>query len=193
MTARTGRARLGVVAAVLAALIALVGCSGPTSSAPGGGYVENKPGLTRVDPAQRSAAPIASGNDLDGKPLSTEDFRGKVVVLNVWGSWCNSCRKEATDLVDAANQTKDVAQFIGLDTRDLDPGPAKAFVRAFNITYPSIYDPSGSELLKFTDIPPQAIPSTLIIDREGRMAGRVIGPISPNSLVQLINDIADGK
>lgn len=185
--------RLAVAATLVAVLALLTGCGSPTSSAPGGGYVEAKPGVTQIDPSQRHAAPIASGTGLDGSPLSTESFRGKVVVLNVWGSWCNPCRKEAPDLVAVAAATRDVAQFVGLNTRDLDPGPAHAFVRTFQLNYPSIYDPSGSELLKFTDIPPGAIPSTLLLDRQGRVAARVIGPISQGSLTQLINDVAAGK
>lgn len=198
--ARTGGARLGVprrgrwiATLLLAALTVVAGCSSPTSSSPGGGFVESKPGLTRVEPSQRRVAPVSTGTDLDGNPLSTERFRGKVVVLNVWGSWCNPCRAEAPHLVEVAERTRDVAQFVGLNTRDLDPAPARAFVRTFKINYPSIYDPSGAELLKYTDIPPAAIPSTLILDREGRVAARVIGQISQNSLVQLIDDIAAGK
>ena len=83
--------------------------------------------------------------------MSTADYPGKVVVVNVWGSWRGPCRKEAPDLAAASQDSADVAQFIGLNIRDYDPAPARAFVRAFNVPYPSIYDPRGAELVKFTD------------------------------------------
>jgi len=187
---RVNRSFLGVLLAVLVVLLA--SCSA-TGSAPGSGLVQTDPGVTRIPPEERHPAPVAEGEDLQGRPLSTADFEGKVVVINVWGSWCAPCRKEAPALVEAQQQTKDVAQFVGINTRDLDRAPALAFDRAFEINYPSIFDPSGSELLKFTDLPPGMIPSTLVIDEQGRVAARVIGPITTNSLVQMINDIAERK
>ena len=90
----------------------------------------------------------------------------------------------------AAGRTKDVAVFYGINTRDLDPGPAQAFSRAFDVTYPSFYDPDGAMLLKFSELPPKAIPSTLVIDRKGRSAARFLGEVSTATLVQAINDVA---
>ena len=90
----------------------------------------------------------------------------------------------------AAGRTKDVAVFYGINIRDLDPGPAQAFSRAFDITYPSFYDPDGAMLLKFSELPPKAIPSTLVIDRKGRSAARFLGEVSTATLVQAINDVA---
>lgn len=191
MRGGVGRGVLGVLLAM--AVLLLASCDGATGSAPGSGLVQTDPGLTRVPVDQRHEAPIAEGEALDGTPLTTADFDGKVVVINVWGSWCAPCRKEAPDLVAAQQQTADVAQFVGINTKDLDPAPARAFDRTFKINYPSIFDPSGGQLLKFTDLPPGAIPSTLVIDAEGRVAARVIGPITTTSLVQLINDVAEGK
>ena len=119
---------------------------------------------------------------------------GKVVVINVWGSWCPPCRKEAPDLQAASVETKDIAQFVGITSKDYDPAPAEAFVRSFKISYPSIYDPSGKVLLAFSgDLPPSAIPSTLIIDRQGRLAVRVLSEVSKITLVDMINDVADGR
>ena len=186
-----GRATLGLLLAV--AVVLLAGCDGATGSAPGSGLVQTEPGLTRVPVDERHEAPVAEGEDLEGEPLSTADFDDKVVVINVWGSWCAPCRKEAPALVEAQQETEAVAQFVGINTKDLDPAPARAFDRTFKINYPSIFDPSGAQLLKFTDLPPGAIPSTLVIDREGRVAARVIGPITKTSLVQLVNDVAEGK
>jgi len=135
-----------------------------------------------------------SGRTLDGEKVSLADFRGKVVVVNVWGSWCSPCRKEAPDLQAASVETKKVAQFVGITSKDYDPAPAEAFVRSFKLTYPSIYDPTGKVLLAFAgQLPPSAIPSTMIIDRQGRLAVRVLSGVSKITLVDMINDVANGR
>jgi thiol-disulfide isomerase/thioredoxin len=179
---------------VVVVVLALAGCSsagedqadrkGQTGFVSGGGT------LTIFKPAEREAAPKVSGKTLDGKQWSLADQAGKVVVLNVWGSWCAPCRKEAPDLVEASKQLGASAVFAGLDTRDLDPAPARKFVREFNIGYPSIYDPSGKQLLGFRgQISPQSIPSTLVIDAEGKVAARVLGAVSARTLVDVVHEI----
>lgn len=181
------------IAAVLAVMVLVLSAACSSTDSTPDGLVEGERGLTRIPVAERHEAPIAMGDDLDGSPLSTEDFPGKVIVLNVWGSWCNPCRKEAPDLIEAQDRTAEVAQFIGINTRDLDPAPARAFARSFGLNYRSIFDPSGAELLKYGDLPPGAIPSTLIIDAEGRVAARIIGIATVSTLVGLIEDVAAGK
>jgi thiol-disulfide isomerase/thioredoxin len=187
-------------AAVLAAMLILAACVSTgadeqTRSAGQVGYPDVARNLTRVPPDQRKELPAISGPALGStQTISTQDFRGKVVVINVWGSWCPPCRKEAPDLQAASVETKDVAQFVGITSKDYDPAPAEAFVRSFKITYPSIYDPTGKVLLAFAgDLPPSAIPSTLIIDRQGRLAVRVLSEVSKITLVDMINDVADGR
>jgi thiol-disulfide isomerase/thioredoxin len=198
-SARIARAPLRI-GAVLAAMLMLAACTSTgadeqTRSAGQVGYPQVQGNLTRVPPGQRKELPAVSGPALDDrKPISTQDYRGKVVVINVWGSWCPPCRKEAPDLQAASVETKDIAQFVGITSKDYDPAPAEAFVRSFKITYPSIYDPSGKVLLAFSgDLPPSAIPSTLIIDRQGRLAVRVLSEVSKITLVDMINDVADGR
>jgi thiol-disulfide isomerase/thioredoxin len=188
------------MAAVSTAILLLAACAGTgadeqTRSAGQLGYPDVPRNLTRVPPDQRKELPTVSGPALgSGRTISTQDYRGKVVVINVWGSWCPPCRKEAPDLQGASVETKDVAQFVGITSKDYDPAPAEAFVRSFQITYPSIYDPSGKVLLAFAgELPPSAIPSTLIIDREGRLAVRVLSEVSKITLVDMINDVADGR
>jgi len=159
------------------------------------GYVSGDGGVTILSPDQRPDAPIVSGPRLGATDttLETRPEAGKVLVLNVWGSWCAPCREEAPELVAAAARTADRATFIGLNTRDLDPIPAEAFERTFGITYPSIYDPSGKLLLEFSDqLPPSGIPSTLVVDPEGRVAARIIGKTTESTLVGVIDDIAAG-
>jgi thiol-disulfide isomerase/thioredoxin len=182
------------VAAVLLGVLA--GCSTTgadegTRSAGQEGYVGVQGNLTRIAPADREVLPTVSGTTLDDQPISTADYRGTVVVVNVWGSWCAPCRAEAPALQEASEKTKGQAQFLGITTRDNDPAQARAFVRAFGIGYPSIYDPDGAALLVFAGtLPPSAIPSTLIIDKQGRLAARVLGEISALTLVTMIEEVA---
>ena len=188
------------IAAGLAAMLMLTACASTgadeqTRSAGQVGYPNVPRNLTRVAPEQRKELPAVSGPALGSNTtISTQDFRGKVVVINVWGSWCPPCRKEAPDLQAASVETKDVAQFVGITSKDYDPAPAQAFVRSFKISYPSIYDPTGKVLLAFAgELPPSAIPSTMIIDRQGRLAVRVLSEVSKITLVDMINDVADGR
>lgn len=183
--------RLAAGGALIVALTA-TGCAAGT----GGdqtGFVAGSTGLTRVAPDQRHAAPVASGPGLDGGEVTTS-HPGKVVVVNVWGSWCAPCRKEAPDLEQAHRQTAEKAEFVGINTRDPDVSPAQAFQRAFGVTYRSIHDPQATQLVKFSgDLPPSGIPSTLVIDPQGRVAARIIGPVDTTTLVGLVNDTAEGR
>lgn len=196
------RAAGSVVHAVvlLVALLLVSGCSSTgadeqTRTGSDTGLVGGAKSLTQVRPADRKTAPEAKGLELGkDRQISTFDFPDKVVVMNVWGSWCNPCRAEMPDLEAASVETKGTAQFIGLNTRDPAQDPPLAFVRATKITYPSIYDPTGAVLLNFADdLPPTLVPSTLIIDEEGRIAVRIVGPISKITLVDLIEEVAAGK
>lgn len=176
----------------LAALVCLLSaCSGDTGGDGQDGSIGFQGGdgsVLVLPPDERKPAPELAGTTLDGDPLSTADFAGQVVVLNVWGSWCAPCRAEAPSLVAAADALPDV-QFIGINTRDLDPAPAKAFVRAFDVEYPNLYDPDGALLLGFGQVPPKAIPSTLVIDESGRVAARMLGEITRATLVGVVEDV----
>jgi thiol-disulfide isomerase/thioredoxin len=188
------------IAAALAATLILASCARTgadeqTRSAGQVGYPTVPRNLTRIPPDQRRELPIVSGPALGrNQTISSQDYRGRVVVINVWGSWCPPCRKEAPDLQAASVETREIAQFVGITSKDYDPAPAEAFVRNFKITYPSIYDPTGKVLLTFAgELPPSAIPSTMIIDREGRLAVRVLSEVSKITLVDMINDVANGQ
>jgi thiol-disulfide isomerase/thioredoxin len=160
--------RLTLVVAVLAALAALAGCSSgassSTSKASGGGQREF------FDAGQRRPAPNLTGELLDGGSFDLGQHRGDVVVINFWASWCGPCRAEASELVAVADSTKaQQVSFVGIDIRD-DRDKAKAFVEGHAITYPSLFDPAGRSALDFAKVPPTATPSTLIVDRKGRIA-----------------------
>lgn len=193
------RRRLAVLVVLVAVLVS--GCSEgqverkPASGPNGGGFISGNSALTQIPADQRQPAPVVEGPALSGKgTVSTADYRGKVIVLNVWGSWCGPCRLEAPDLNAAAKQTEKVAQFVGINIRDTQPETARAFVRAFKVPYPHVYDPNGDQLLKFAGtLPPNGIPTTLVIDRQGRIAARVVGLVNKTTLVGLITDTAEGR
>lgn len=189
-----------VLCLLVLCLLALAGCTSTgadeqTRSAGQTGYVGVERNVTSIPVAARQAVPTIAGPEVGGAAtLSSAAYTGKVVVLNVWGSWCGPCRSEAPDLQGASEETKNLAQFVGVNTKDLDPAPAVAFARVNKITYPSIYDPSGQLLLNFAGIlPPSAIPSTMVIDAKGRLAVRILGPISKITLVDIVEDVAAGR
>jgi peroxiredoxin len=142
---------------------------------------------TKIYPSsQRPAAPTVTGTMLDGAKYTLASDRGHVVVLNFWGSWCSPCRKEAADLqsVHAATAAQGVA-FVGINIRD-ETDPANAYDNAHGITYPSIFDPSGRVALQFAQVPPSAIPSTLVIDATGHIAAIHLGSITAKQLTDMI-------
>ncbi len=182
------RRALTVVAGVLACLV-LAGCS-ESEGATGSGYVAGDGSIVVLDEAERQPAPDIQGTTLDGGQFALADQLGKVVVLNVWASWCAPCRSEAPDLEAVWRETQNEGvQFVGLDTRDSDAA-AQAFVENFSITYPNVIDRDGRLQLQFGDsLPPQAIPSTVVVDRQGRVAARVLGVVSAASLRAILEPL----
>lgn len=184
-----------MAAVLLAALVAvpvLAGCSDDGVDGSGEkGYVAGKGVITLLPPGERKEPGKVEGETLDGTQVSLADYEGRTLVLNVWGSWCAPCRKEAPELVAAAKQLadQDVA-FLGINSRDLDKSAAKAFQRRFEVPYPSIYDQQGESLLAFRGtLSPNAIPSTVVIDEQGRVAASVIGEVSKSTLLGLVEDV----
>ncbi|MFT3970974.1 MAG: TlpA disulfide reductase family protein [Micropruina sp.] len=184
--------RLALVCVTTVALL-LAACTG-SGTATEGGFVSGDGTITRVPPDQRTPAPAIDGATLDGKPWSSSSVTDRVLVYNVWGSWCPPCVKEAPALVRAAQRTEKIAQFVGLNTRDASPAQAEAFVREFHVPYPNLFDPGGELVLKFTgQLPLNAIPSTVVVDHQGRIAARVMGEATEATLVGLIEDVAAGR
>ena len=157
----------------LVAVLVLAGCStGKDAVVQGSSFSFVSPGgkvdIT-YDTAQRQTAPVLAGEDLmnEGKQLSLADYAGKVVVLNLWGQWCGPCRTEAPEMESLAKQG---VQVVGIDVRDPAREVAQDFVRDRQLTYPSIYDPDGRVLLKLSGYPRNIIPSTIVLDKQHRVA-----------------------
>ena len=183
-----------VLAAVIGVLVLVAGCGGAGNRGSTGGYVSANGAITKVDPADREPAPILEGKDLDGKPFTSETYAGKTLVVNVWGSWCPPCRKEAPALKLVSDEYADKGvQFIGILVRD-DVASARAFNRKHDITYPSIDDYSNRNGLGFaSSLPAQAIPTTWIIDSRGRVAVRIVSEnLTASTLSGLIDDVQAG-
>ena len=144
------------------------------SRAPGSYLIVGGDGSIIVEePAQRAPAPDVRATTLDGDTFDLADHRGETVVMNVWASWCAPCRAEAGELQEVWEEEQgNGVQFVGLNTRDSTVA-AQGFVESMGLTFPSIFDPDGRVQLQFSDsLPPQAIPSTLVIDGNGLVAAR---------------------
>ena len=172
-------------------LTACGSAGGASSVGSDSGFVGGDGSIVVVDPAQRVAAPDVSGPTLDGGTFDLAEHRGKAVVLNVWASWCAPCRAEAPELEDVwQDKQSQQVQFVGINTRDSTIA-AQRFVETMGLTFPSIEDPDGRVQLLFADsLPPQAIPSTVVIDGEGRVAARILGKASAATLRGVINEVA---
>jgi thiol-disulfide isomerase/thioredoxin len=147
--------------------------------------------VVQVEPGQREDPVSLTGRDLEGERLSTTEFRGKPVVAVVWGSWCAPCRAEAPDVVAAARELGDRAQFVGINIRDSSTEQARSFVRTFEVPYPSYFSPDGQAMLAFAGtLTPNSIPSFVVLDAEGRVAASIVGELpSRTTLVEVVEDV----
>lgn len=184
------RARVLVALAVPAFVLA--GCaqdSGSTGTAEvlDQGYVSGDGSVRTWEASDRGDPVTLTGTDFDGEPIDTSDYLGDVVLLNTWYAGCAPCRAEAPTLVEVAN-TRDDVQLVGINGTD-DAGTAQAFERTFEVPYPSIEDTNGSAVATLQGtVPLQAVPTTVLLDTEGRVAARVIGEVEPSTLDVLIDD-----
>ncbi|MFI1017374.1 TlpA family protein disulfide reductase [Streptomyces sp. NPDC020965] len=196
---RASRAALPTALLAVGTLV-LSGCSGDTGKSGGGGdtnFVTDTGGISTVAYGKRKPTGEISGETLEGKRLDVADLKGKIVVLNAWGSWCAPCRAEAPNLVKVSNDLKSKGvEFVGLNTRDPNKGSAIAFEKDYNVKFPSLYDPAGALILsgfpKGT-LTPQSIPSTVVLDREGKIAARALMALSEKQLRKMIDPLVAEK
>jgi thiol-disulfide isomerase/thioredoxin len=187
---------LSTVAAAAVLLLTASGCSSVHGlrSAGDKGYVSGNSSVRTIPVADRREPVTLSGKDLDGKPITLESLRGKPTVVNVWGSWCADCHKEQPDVVAAAKRLGSKASFVGIDSRDAGTAQARAYTRRYGITWPSFFSPGGEALLAFPGvIGPNSIPSTIVLDAQGRPAAAINGTVpSTLTLVQMVQDVISG-
>lgn len=153
------------------------------------GYVSGSGVVSRV-PAEDRGEPLdLSFETLDGKSMSLADLRPTPVVINLWYAACPPCRKEAPDLKSVAEEFGDKAQFIGVNVRDQEAA-ANAFIQNYQVPYPNMLDSNGEMVSLLSGVlPPQATPSTVVLDAKGRAAARVVGEVDASTLKGLIEDV----
>lgn len=168
----------------------LAGCAGTTTAQDGSAgsnrFIAGSGAIQEIKPSDRKPPAQAAGTTLSGERLALSDFKGEVTVVNFWASWCAPCRGEAPSLEQVHSETKGKGvRFLGVAFKDGKVN-AQAFERKFKITYPSLFDADGRLTLAFRDVPPNAIPTTLVLDRQGRVAARVIGATTYSKLAPLV-------
>lgn len=182
------------------ALIALAGCASQDDLAAqakagdGKNYIAGDGSVNEYPPASRGSRVSLEGQLFNGEKVAARDWAGKVVVLNFWYAACAPCRVEAPDLAALHTEFKDKGVlFYGVNVRD-DAATAAAFERTFNVQYPSFDDSDGGVLLAMTEyVPPRAVPTTLVLDTEGRVSARILGVSQKGTLKALITSASAGS
>lgn len=186
-----------IAAFILVASFILTACGAPSTDATQGGYVSGDGQITVVPPDEREPAPTIKGETVDGKDVNIDDWRGDIVVINLWGSWCPPCREESPALDAVARETADEGvHFLGLSTRE-SPETTLAFIEKHDVSYPSLFDEGGRIQVAFADsLASQAVPTTWIIDADGNVAARAMTTLTESTLTDLIDNVrtenADG-
>jgi thiol-disulfide isomerase/thioredoxin len=186
------RRRLPLIVAALAVTATAATACTDANGTNGKNYVAGDGVVIEIAADERGRPVELSGETLTGDPVDLADRRGSVVVVNVWWSGCAPCRTEAPLLVDAADELPGDGTIVGIDIRDSSKDNALAFERGFDVPYPSIYDPGSNLLLNFpTPFNPRDIPSTVVLDRQGRVAAVIRGEIpSKLTLIDLVEKAA---
>lgn len=194
-----GRLRRFASAVLLAAAAASLGaCTGTADPAPtstddtDSGYVSGDGSVRQWAPDERGEVVELAGVSMDGEPVDIADWRGDVVVLNFWYAECPPCRKEAPDLAALAREFDGEVHFLGVNHIN-EPATALAFERRFDLPYPSLHDKDAAGVAALQQVVAlQAMPSTVVLDAEGRVAGRILGLAEKATLKALITDTLAG-
>ncbi|MEY4137156.1 MAG: putative cytochrome c biosis protein [Actinomycetota bacterium] len=181
------RAHRRLLALSACALLLLAGCGRDPAALHGSDQV----GVTVLPAGEHVDMPAITGTTLDGSTVSIPELAGKVVVLNSWASWCGPCKEETPTLVKALKTfSADDVAFVGIDVTD-ETAAANEFVTKYGVQYPSIADTKGAVLASLPGVPPQAVPNTLILDREGKLAVRIIGAVPADTFDSLVQGVVD--
>ena len=200
MRRRHGQGRRPGVAAGAAWLLVALVASGCTPTVTGGwdeggdrtGYVSGDRSVTTWEAGDRTGPVDLTGIDFAGEPVDLADWRGDVVVLNTWYAACPPCRAEAPDLVALAEDYADAGvHLLGINSTD-DAGAAQPFERTFSVPYPSVHDADGTAVAALQGVVPvQAVPTTVLLDRSGKVAARILGVIDPSTVRTLIDELLE--
>lgn len=188
--------RFAALAAVLLLTLVTACSTGEDAVSRGSSFTFVSPGgKTDIyyEGADRQPLPEVAGEDLfdENKRIAVSDFEGKVVVINIWGQWCGPCRTEAPELQKVYEQTEHLGvQVLGIDVRDYDRSAPQDFMRDRGLTYPSIYDPPGRSLLKLTGYPRNVVPSTIVVDKQHRVAAVFLRDLLAPDILPLVRRLA---
>jgi thiol-disulfide isomerase/thioredoxin len=181
----------------LLAVLVLAGCStgeGAVDVNNGGEFrfVAGTPAGEVIPQDERAAAPQFSGTLLTGDRFESSQLDGHVAVINFWGSWCAPCRVETPQFSEVADETADQGvQFVGINVKETSEQFATAFVDRFGISFPSLYDPRGEVALAFRDYPANAIPSTIVLDQQYRVAAVYTGEVAQDDLRRVVDRVLE--
>jgi thiol-disulfide isomerase/thioredoxin len=197
---RSVREPVSAIAVALACALLLSGCaSDPLAdqyrAGSGKNYIAGDGSVTEIVPENRSDAVVFEGVDESGGTISSRELLGEVIVVNFWYAGCAPCRAEAPVLEEAFEDSASTGvAFVGVNVRD-QAETAQTFNAEFGVTYSSIIDTNGQAQLAFaTNVPPNAVPTTLVLDRQGRVAARILGQLKNASiLTTIISDVAAEK
>ena len=197
-TASRSRRSAPLVAALAAAALLLTACAGTDAvdtDAAGGPQLEALESASTglLPPAERGPAPDLRGDTVTGGTADLSSLRGQVVVVNFWASWCAPCLAEADDLKKVSEATAGQGvSFLGVNIKD-NRSAAARFEKTREIPYPSLYDQPGVSLLRFRSLVPQTPPSTVLVDRQGRLAGIFRGAVLASELQPVVERLAAEK
>ena len=185
---------LAAIGLTLAAVAWWTSLSRSGTSTPGStnGAFDGTDVVQQYEPEDRRPLTRFTASLLDGSQFDSDDLLGRPAVVNVWGSWCGPCRAEAPALARVARDFEGRVRFLGLNVRD-SPDAARAFERAFEVPYPSVHpDDSACAILAFGGaLTATAVPTTVVLDGDGRIAARVVGQVDYSTLSGLVTDVLE--